>query len=166
METTNCAQCGKAISGQGINFSSSGTPVCDACVAGAMVKGGPLASREYEFDAMENETLSTLASPMRFVGVLSVVFGVLQMILGLVNLKAGMAALVQLGEGLALAAVGGWVASAATSLREVVMTEGSDITNLMIALRKLRSAYRLQAWLMGLACALVVLLILMVLVAK
>jgi hypothetical protein len=60
-----------------------------------------------------------------------------------------------IGQGVALIAVGSWLASAAGSLREVATSEGNDIGNLMIAMTRLRSVYTLQAWAMGLACVLI-----------
>ncbi|MFT3694061.1 MAG: hypothetical protein QM831_13030 [Kofleriaceae bacterium] len=163
VDTATCSTCGKQISGAGINFNPSGAPVCDQCIGNAMVQGGNFEGKEYEFDQAENETIRTLAGPMRFVGVLSVVFGVLQLIFGMVGIsKNTVGGLVTIGEGVALSLIGFWLTSAASSLKEVVMTEGNDIANLMAALRKLRSVYTLQAWLMGLACALVILLILLV----
>jgi hypothetical protein len=120
---------------------------------------------EYEFGAAENEVISGLAGPMRFVGVLSVIFGCLYLIPALLALGSYMGMLA-LGEGIALIAIGAWLSSAAGSFRDVVITEGNDVTNLMFALRKLRSVYTLQAWLMGIACVLVALGVILAISAR
>ncbi|CAN5172136.1 hypothetical protein BH11MYX1_BH11MYX1_57590 [soil metagenome] len=59
-----------------------------------------------------------------------------------------------LGQGGLLVVIGGWLATAATSLGDISKAQGNDAMNLMYAMRKLKSVFTLQAWLMGLACAL------------
>ncbi len=92
---------------------------------------------------------------MRFVGVMSIVFGVLEALFGLVagiNLRG----LLTIGQGALLIVIGGWLATAATSLGDISKTQGNDVMNLMYAMRKLKSVFTLQAWLMGIACALLI----------
>ncbi len=112
-------------------------------------------SGEFEFADSDNETFRGLSSAMRFVGVMSIVFGVLEVLGGLVagiNLRG----MLTLGQGALLIVIGAWLCAAAGSLRDVATTEGNDVMNLMYALRKLKSVFTLQAWLMGLACALLI----------
>jgi hypothetical protein len=59
------------------------------------------------------------------------------------------------GQGFVLVVIGGWLVSASGALADVVATEGNDIRNLMFAMKKLKSVYTLQAWLLGIACVLV-----------
>lgn len=60
-----------------------------------------------------------------------------------------------IAQGLLVLLVGAWLATAAGSLAAIVSTEGNDILNLMYAMRKLKSVFTLQAWMLGIACALI-----------
>jgi hypothetical protein len=111
-------------------------------------------AREYEFDMNENEVIDGLASPMKLVGIISIVFGVLTLIPAFLSI-ASFGGMLLLFEAIALLAIGGWLTGAARAFRDIVTTDGSDISNLMIALRKLRSVYTLQAWIMAIACVFV-----------
>ena len=155
-----CSVCNKTVSGRDINYTANAAVICQACLDRGQGPGGALA-REYEFDLAENDVIRTLAGPMKFVGVISIVFGILNGIIGLLAL-GHLQGVLTLGEGIALIAIGGWLASAAGAFRDIVNTEGSDISNLMIALRKLRSAFTLQAWLLGIACAFLGVILLLV----
>ncbi len=152
MQPEACSACKKPISGRDINYTANGAMICQECLDKGMLGRSPVAP-EYEFDATENEVVSTLAGPMKFVAVVSIVFGVLNGIIGLLAIGHIQGALT-LAEGIALIAVGAWLGSAAGSFRDIVTTEGSDISLLMMALKKLRNVYTLQAWLMGIACVL------------
>ena len=109
----------------------------------------------YEFSSTDNDVFRGVASMMKFVGVMSSLFGVLELISGF-NTGMTLTGLLTVGQGIALMAIGGWLAAAAGSFRDVAETEGNDIGNLMLAMAKLRSVYTLQAWLMGAACALMI----------
>ena len=113
---------------------------------------------EYEFDINENEVIDGLSGSMSFVGIITMVFGGLIVLAGIVNLPRGVA-LLQIGQGVVMLLIGVWLFGAARSLKDVVRTEGNDITHLMAALRKLRSVYFTQAVLYIVACVLVALLI-------
>src|SRR5450432_1889279 len=103
-----------------------------------------------EFGARDNAVFLGLASAMKFVGVMFCVFGVLQIIGGL---YAGhLNGILTAAQGLVMAITGGWLTSAASSLRAIATTQGNDVGYLMVAMTKLRSVYTLQAWLIGLAC--------------
>ncbi len=111
---------------------------------------------EFEFSDSDNTTFASLSSAMKFVGIVTIVFGVLQLVGGLaagINLRG----LLTMGQGAMMIFVGAWLSSAATSLAEISKTQGSDVMNLMYAMRKLKSVYTLQAWLMGVACVLLLL---------
>lgn len=155
-----CSVCNKTVSGRDINYTSNGSVICQACLDRGQVGGGALV-REYEFDLSENDVIRTLAGPMKFVGVLSIVFGILNGIIGFFAINQ-LPGILKLGEGIALVAIGAWLASAAGAFRDIVNTEGSDIANLMAALRKLRSVFTLQAWLLGITCGLLVVTVLLV----
>jgi hypothetical protein len=113
---------------------------------------------EYEFDINENEVIDGLSRSMNFVGIIMLIFGGLIVLAGVVNLPRGVA-LLQIGQGVVMMLIGGWLFGAARSLKDVVRTEGNDITHLMSALRKLRSVYFTQAVLYILACVFVALVI-------
>jgi len=119
-------------------------------------------AREYEFDINENEVIGGLATPMRFVGIISIVFGVLTLVPTVLAINS-FGGMLMLFEAIALMAIGGWLTGAAGAFRDIVLTEGADISNLMIALRKLRSVYTLQAWIMAIACVFITIDIVMIL---
>jgi hypothetical protein len=73
------------------------------------------------------------------------------------SLSAPVQGVINIAIGVCMIMVASWLWGAAVSFRMIVVTEGNDITNLMYAIKKLRSVYTLQAWLIGIACALVVL---------
>ncbi len=114
--------------------------------------------REYEFDGNENEVIGGLAGWMAVVGVIMGIFGLLQVVLGMAALGS-MAGILTVGEGVCMMLIGGWVLGASRSFKDIVTTQGSDITLLMHALRKLRSAYTLQGVLLIVACLLIVVVI-------
>jgi hypothetical protein len=111
---------------------------------------------EHEFDASENEVFSGLSGSMRFVAVVTIILGILLAIIGVMSMSAPIDALVNIGQGVCLVLIGAWLFSAGSSFSDVVHTEGNDITNLMFAIKKLKNAYTLQAWLFGIAIALAV----------
>jgi len=123
-----------------------------------MTEQAPGPRPEYEFDINENEVIDGLSRSMSFVGIIMIVFGGLIVLAGVVNLPRGVA-LLQIGQGVVMILIGAWLAGAARSFRDMVRTEGNDITHLMSALRKLRSVYFTQAVLYIVACVLVALLI-------
>ena len=124
---------------------------------GDVVDAAAVSNAAYEFGAEDNETFNGLAKAMKFVGAISGLLGVLQMIGGFFS--GHMAGFVTAGQGLVLVIVGGWLVSASGALADVVATEGNDIRNLMFAMKKLKNVYTLQAWLLGIACVLVVVVI-------
>ncbi len=108
----------------------------------------------YEFGRGDSEVFIGLARAMKLVGILSMLFGALEILSG-IAVGLNLAGLVTLGEGAVLMLVGGWLVPASSSLAAVARTFGDDIGNLMDAMRRLRSVYTLQAWLLGLVCLLV-----------
>lgn len=105
----------------------------------------PTPPGEYEFNEIENGGFRDLASKMRFVGLMSVIFGVLLMVLGLATLLTGGAGGVgSIVQGLFAMFVGIWTRSAAGAFQRIVDTEGNDIGNLMHAVGELRRIYGLQ----------------------
>ncbi|MFT3694325.1 MAG: hypothetical protein QM831_14355 [Kofleriaceae bacterium] len=119
-------------------------------------------SGTYEFGGAENEVFVSTSRVMKIVGVLMSVFGILiglGAMLGKAKLE--LASLVQIGQAVVMVVVGGWLTSAAKSLREIADTQGQDIPNLMFAMRRLRSVYTLQAVMMGLGVILGIMLVLM-----
>jgi hypothetical protein len=178
MTTVNCSACGVGIAGAETLYTATGQPICQACNDKADVAKAlnlPRAAmdvpnavnqlvdaREFEFDGNDNAVIRSVASPMAFVGYISVIFGLLQIVLHLRTMST-LAGFLGIVEGVLLAVAGSWLIPAASSLRAIVDTEGSDITNLMYALKKLRNVYWLQAVLWGLACALILIVVLMTL---
>jgi len=102
---------------------------------------------EYEFTPAQNETISTLASRMRWVGIFLIAIGVAAGAIGLLSLGEGGIALVTLIQAVIYILIGVWTTSAAGSFALIVETRGSDVTNLMNGLDALKKLYTLQFWL-------------------
>jgi hypothetical protein len=95
----------------------------------------------YEFSERENVLLAALASRMHFVGLLAFATGVLVVLLGTLRVAPWWIIF-----GAFSALVGIWTHRASVSFRDIVQTEGHDITHLMHALEDLRKLYTLQFW--------------------
>lgn len=111
----------------------------------------------YEFDQSQNRLIRELAEKMRFVSYFLIALGVLFILLGIVRLRTG-----DFGsaiQGILQVIIGFWTKQAATSFQLIVNTQGSDIQNLMGALRELRKLYTLQYWIFLIAVVLVVIAI-------
>jgi len=117
---------------------------------------------EHEFDINDNEVIGGLSGWMGIVGVFLIIFGALETLLGLLSFNS-ITGMLTMGEGICMLLIGGWLWNASRSFKLIVTTEGSDITLLMDALRKLRSVYRLQGILMIVACCLLALMIFLLL---
>ncbi len=111
----------------------------------------PPGQREHEFDITDNEVFSGLAGWMGFVGVVFGILGGLYSLLGLLALPMGILAV---GEGICLLMMGIWMFSASRSFKQIVTTEGMDMTLLMLAMRKLRSVFTLWGILLIIALVL------------
>jgi len=111
---------------------------------------------EHEFDASENEVFSGLSGAMRFVAAITMILGILLVCVGVLSLSSPIDAVVNLGQGVCMILIGAWLYSAGNNFKDIVNTEGNDITNLMFAIKKLKNVFTLQAWLLGIAIALVV----------
>lgn len=119
-----------------------------------MAEPGTAHSRTYEFGEGDNQTFIGIARSMKFVGILSIVFGALEVLSG-IGAGMNLAGMATIGEGAVLITIGAWLVPASSSFAAVAGTVGDDIGNLMEAMRRLRKVYALQAWLLGLACVLV-----------
>jgi hypothetical protein len=111
----------------------------------------------YEFDARQSETISALASAMRWVAISMIVLGVLYGVAAVIQLvKAPLPALL-IGLGAALyLALGIWTRQAADSFTSVASTAGRDIHHLMDALDTLRKKYSLLALIVKIYIAILV----------
>jgi len=126
-------------------------------------------STPFEFSDAENETIRTLASRMRWVGIFLMAIGV----------TTGLGSFFSLDEGAAVFAfnvntlvfllfaaifllTGIWTTTAAKSFSLMAETSGRDIQNLMDALGSLLKLYYMQFWLIvdGLIALLIATLIL------
>ncbi len=103
-------------------------------------------TKNYEFDANQNSTISALAAAMKFVAIVEILLGVLYGVLTVFALMQG-ALGTALGYGvtsvitLVLASMTSVVAG---HFRSVVATEGADIIHLMGALDELRKYFSLK----------------------
>ena len=113
---------------------------------------------EFEFDDSQNEVLGDLSGKMSFVGTLLMILGVLMLAVGAATLIAvGLEGIGSLGAGIVYFLIGFWTRNASASFKEIVNTEGQDITNLMNAMGQLRRLYTLQYWICLIAVILIVL---------
>ena len=105
----------------------------------------------FEFSAPQEVLIGSLGRLMRIVGVVSLLFGGLVAVLGLMARGNAIVALVQAGM---MVAVGLLTYSAGSRFRQVVDTSGRDIAHLMAALDRVRTIYLVQVWVLGIALAL------------
>jgi hypothetical protein len=115
--------------------------------AGMSPGGSRPAEKQYEFKPNENKVIGGLAWRMHFVGLFLVFMGMI--IIGIGVVTAGHVA-IRVGpiiSGSLTCLVGLWTQRASVSLRNVVTTEGRDISHLIDALDDLRKLYSLQFWL-------------------
>jgi hypothetical protein len=130
---------------------------------------GPRAlDKQYEFKPSENQIIGELAGKMHFVGLFMIATGLLVIAIGAfgINLRQGIPAtldsLSPIFTGTLTCVVGLWTQRASVSFKNVVYTEGRDISHLIAALEDLRKLYSLQFWLLilGLILAAITLLVL------
>ncbi|MGH6915138.1 MAG: hypothetical protein ACREH3_15720, partial [Geminicoccales bacterium] len=96
---------------------------------------------EYEFTPGQNETVRTLASRMRWVGIFLIVLGILAAIAGILSFAEPALAISALIQAAIYIVIGIWTMSAAGSFTLIVHTAGKDVANLMDALGALRKLY-------------------------
>ena len=99
-------------------------------------------ARSYEFDSAQNEQIGVLARRMTWVGRFMIVFSIIAVFAGVIEIRNdGAGAIIQ---GLILLIIAIWTVRAAAAFSRITTTEGSDISNLMEALHELRKLYTLQ----------------------
>lgn len=99
----------------------------------------------YEFSGSQNELIKNLADKMRFVSYILIVAGVLITISGVITLFQG--GVGNIINGVVQVILGIWTNKAADAFKQIVVTQGNDIENLMGALGELRKLYTVQYWL-------------------
>lgn len=109
---------------------------------------------KYEFSEAENQTITTLASRMKWVGffllVIGGVIGVASagfLVKSALESSLELIALIFLLFAVIFLLVGIWTSSAGKSFSLIAATSGSDVDNLMNALTSLLKLYYLQFWL-------------------
>jgi hypothetical protein len=105
----------------------------------------------YEFDREQNAVFSRLAGSMKFVGLAILISGGLLFSPAYRLFRPGAGAYVELGLlavlGVVLVVMGANLYGAANHFKRIATTEGSDISNLMVAMKELAAVYALQRWL-------------------
>jgi len=112
--------------------------------AGASPSASKTGDKQYEFKPGENKIIGQLAFKMHFVGLFLLA-------IGLIIIAIGVAVVFHVGpiiSGTLACVVGLWTQRASMSFKNVVQTQGRDITHLMDALDDLRKLYTLQYWLL------------------
>ena len=104
---------------------------------------------EYEFTAEQNATFTRLSKSMNFVGLFFLLAVAIQVIMALVAIVGDPSSIVGLIgpttiNVLLYGALGLWTRNAAKSMAQIVDTEGSDISHLMIGIESLAKLYSLQ----------------------
>ncbi len=109
---------------------------------------------KYEFSEAENQTITTLASRMKWVGFFLLVIGgviglasAMFLVKSLLESALELFALIFLLFAVIFLLVGIWTSSAGKSFSLIAATSGSDLSNLMNALTSLLKLYYLQFWL-------------------
>jgi len=103
----------------------------------------------YEFSSSQNVTMQVLASRMKALGLIYMIFGGVVGLGGIFMLfQAGLNAIVLLLETALFGFMGFWNYNGAGSFRLIVDTRGNDISHLMNGLEQLKKIYNLQYWLM------------------
>jgi hypothetical protein len=104
-------------------------------------------SDEYEFTTYENSVLLTLAGRMKIVGVVSVVFALVQTLAAvvLVRFDGGAGLLRSIVLALLSSILGAMLLASAKEFRAIATTEGSDLAHLMTALGRLSQFFLVQA---------------------
>lgn len=109
---------------------------------------------KYEFSEAENQTITTLANRMKWVGFFLLVIGggmglvsIVILVKSALESSLELSALIFLLFALIFLLVGIWTSSAAKSFALIAATSGSDVGNLMDALTSLLKLYYLQFWL-------------------
>jgi hypothetical protein len=112
--------------------------------AGVSPSASKTGDKQYEFKPGENKIIGQLAFKMHFVGLFLLA-------IGLIIIAIGVAVVFHVGpiiSGTLACVVGLWTQRASMSFKNVVQTEGHDISHLMDALDDLRKLYTLQYWLL------------------
>jgi hypothetical protein len=112
--------------------------------AGVSPSSSKTGDKQYEFKPGENKIIGQLAFKMHFVGLFLLA-------MGLMIIAIGVAVVFHVGpiiSGTLACVVGLWTQRASMSFKNVVQTQGRDITHLMDALDDLRKLYTLQYWLL------------------
>ena len=122
------------------------------------VSGSPVPA-PYEFTPEQDGTLSKLGGKMRFVGTMTLIYGVVGLVAMISTFLTRDAAgrfhmNFDLGPIVAFF-VGYWTISAGKSFQQVAQTQGHDITHLMAALERLRRIFGLLALILAIMLAIV-----------
>ena len=117
----------------------------------------------YEFTPGQIEVIRSLSWYMQIVGVVSVISGGILVVAGLVLVAKGGAS--SLLQGVVALIIGAVTMQAAGAFRNIVDSRENHLRHLMTALSTLRSLYKLQVILLGIALGLLVLVMCLVAVS-
>jgi hypothetical protein len=99
----------------------------------------------YEFTREQNKEVIDLAHKLKWTGILSIIFGSMLLIISIMILKQSQSTFFVLSLiALFIIVTGFLVYKANNPFRLIVHTEGNDIDNLMLALKKLIKVYKFQ----------------------
>jgi hypothetical protein len=118
---------------------------------------GASARAQHEFSAEHNRSFGKLATGMTITAIAMAILGIIYIVAGAISFAMNPPVLLGIARGVVFVLIAVFLASGAKSIRHIITTEGNDITNLMAAMRKLRTVYSLQLWSFALLCLLAVL---------
>ena len=119
----------------------------------------------YEFTEPQNKSITELSGAMTFVGTFTLVVGVLSLLVGAVAVVMGLIShaghiatgFQALANGAIYLLMGLWIRKSSAAFTNIVKTQGSDISNLMLALDELKKMFSLSRILLILYLAIMVL---------
>jgi hypothetical protein len=109
-------------------------------------------TRQFEFSPEQNAVIGDLARKMRLVGFVALFCGILTPLLILLlsgNLTLSLSWLLYI-------LVGSWMLASSRAFRDIVETQGRDITHLMSALAELKKFFTLSYWLIIIVWVLII----------
>ena len=98
----------------------------------------------YEFSSTANQVIHRTSRIAAAWGLISIVLGSLQVLVGALSPPVRGSAMVLIPSGLVQIVVGVFFRQASQSLQEVVATEGHDVSHMMLGLHRLGTAFLAQ----------------------
>ncbi len=100
---------------------------------------------QYEFSDVENATIAATGSRAKVWSIMAIVSGAFSSLIGVLLLpRGGFIALLNLVSGPVTLVMGITILGVAGAFKSIVDTKGNDLGHMMVALKKLNTAYTIQ----------------------